>query len=94
MATKKEQELKHEDVKSWQVLCWGACVPYHPCGIDYLSTEDGEWKRATTGDVVEDISPESVKSNRMVEEGVLAPVEWKRGTAPKAEPVKKEAERG
>jgi hypothetical protein len=84
MATKKEQELKHEDVKSWQVLCWGACVPYHPCGIDYLSTEDGEWKRATTGDVVEDIAPESV----------LAPVEWKRGTAPKAEPVKKEAERG
>lgn len=76
-------KLNHEDVKSWEVLCWGACTPYHPCGINYISTEDGTEKRATTGHVVEDIDPQSVKRNDFVERGILAPVEWAKGKEPK-----------
>ena len=76
-------KLVHEDVLSWEVLCWGACKTIgEPCYIRYLSTEDGKEKKAKTGAVIEDIDPESVKANDYVEAGILAPIEWKKGKAP------------
>ena len=79
----QKDKLKYEDVKAWKVECWGACIPYHPCGIDYVSTKDGKAVRATTGAIVEDIDPHSVERNDLVERGMLVPIQWKKGKEPK-----------
>lgn len=62
---------EQKTTSKYKVLCWGACLPDHPCGINYISTVTGVEVRAETGEVVEDIDPASVKANRFVERGIL-----------------------
>lgn len=53
----------------YRVLCWGACTPESPCGINYPSTKTALEVRAETGDVIDDIPPHFAPA--LIEAGLI-----------------------
>jgi hypothetical protein len=60
--------MSKDELKRYRVLCWGACIPDHPCGLEW------QGKRYETGAVIE--LPASV-AQRHIDKGRLEETDLK-----------------